>query len=102
MSIESNISDCVQDQIQLTDLEGERGDVGEAERSLPLSMSPSAPALAGGASPFDFAETGVTGRAGVVGVGTLGGTAADVGGACSTVSFGRGIFPYLRSESSTL
>ena len=52
----------------LTDFEGERGEVGEAERSLSLSIALSVLALAGGASPFDFAGTGVTGRAGVDGV----------------------------------
>ena len=81
----------------LTDFEGERGEVGEAERSLSLSIALSVLALAGGASPFDFAGTGVTGRAGVDGVEVAESDAAGADGACSTVTLGRGIFPYLRS-----
>ena len=77
----------------LTDFEGERGDVGDAERSLSLNVALS------GASPLDLADTGVTGRAGVDGVDDAESGLAGVGGACSTVSLGSGIFPYLRSAA---
>lgn len=80
----------------LTDFEGERGEVGEAasDRSLSL-IDPLSAAALGGARPLDFADTGVTGRAGVVGVKEE--VDSEVGGAGSTFSFGRGNLPYLRS-----
>ena len=84
---------------QRTDFEGERGDVGDAERSLPLNVSLSAPALGGArVAPFVLGDSGVVGRAGVDGEGTACAGAGEPGaGGAWTTSCGSGNLPYLSS-----